>query len=83
MKRADVRLGSQADLTRLNRDVRFTAESGHPSPRSRCQLRAKTKLMRRSNLPPLLQVLTNFRAWCRLRKKTPTVRTRSGLEQPR
>jgi hypothetical protein len=43
----------------------------------------KTRLMRRSNLPPLLQVLTNFRAWCRLRKKTPTVRTRSGLEQPR
>jgi hypothetical protein len=30
---AHVRFGSQADLTRRNRDVRFTAESGHSKTR--------------------------------------------------
>jgi hypothetical protein len=31
-------LGSLADMTPANFDVRFTRKSGHPSPSSRCQL---------------------------------------------
>jgi hypothetical protein len=68
---AHVRFGSKADVTPLNFDVRFTPKSGRPSAQSKCPLWAKTRLMRRSNLPPLLQALSNFRAWSRLRKKTP------------
>jgi hypothetical protein len=35
---AHVRLGSEADMTPPNCDVRFTPKSGHPSASSRCQL---------------------------------------------
>ena len=38
----DVRFGSQADMKRFRLDVRFTPESGHSSPPSRCQLWAKS-----------------------------------------
>jgi hypothetical protein len=41
-----VRLGSKADVTLLNFDVRFTPESGHPMRHSECLLWAITGLMR-------------------------------------
>ena len=34
----DVGLGSKADVTLLNFDVRFTPNSGHPSAQSQCPL---------------------------------------------
>ena len=49
--RANVCLWPKADLTLLNFDVRFTPESGHSSPPSRCQLWARNELMQCSKLP--------------------------------
>ncbi len=47
----NVRCGSQADISRRNRDVRFNSESGHPSARVACPLSAKTyRLPRRRRL---------------------------------
>jgi hypothetical protein len=48
LKPADVRFGSQADVTLLNFDVRFTPESGHSPTRSGCLLWAKNGLMQRN-----------------------------------
>jgi hypothetical protein len=45
----DVRLGSLADMTPLNSDVRFTPESGHSRLRLECPLCAKRKLMNRAS----------------------------------
>jgi hypothetical protein len=39
-KAAHVRFGSKADITSIQRDVRFTPESGHSPPRSQCPLSA-------------------------------------------
>ncbi len=38
----DIRFGSEADVTLLNYDVRFTPESGHSPTRSGCLLWAKS-----------------------------------------
>jgi hypothetical protein len=39
----NVRYGSEADVTLLNFDVRFTPKSGHSAARSRCPLCAKSR----------------------------------------
>jgi hypothetical protein len=49
-ERADVRLGSKAEMTPSDCDVRFTPNSGHPSAQSKCPLWAKSRLMHRSKL---------------------------------
>jgi hypothetical protein len=45
---AYVRLGLQADMSLLNRDVRFTPESGRWLSVSECPLWARSRLMHRS-----------------------------------
>jgi hypothetical protein len=45
---ADVRFGSEADILRDLRDVRFTPNSGHWNSVSKCPLCAKSGLMHRS-----------------------------------
>ena len=45
---ADVRFGSKADITALQRGVRFTPESGHPAIGLQCPLSANRVTSRRS-----------------------------------
>jgi hypothetical protein len=45
---SNVRFGSEADMARLNFDVRFTPESRHSPTRSGCPLWATSGLMQRS-----------------------------------
>src|SRR5271166_402736 len=51
-----VRLGSKADVTESNRDVRFTPESGHPSPLSECPLWAISDILHRRKTASLFAV---------------------------